>query len=66
MFDCQSAVDLVIGNSTSDIDRINDILEEIDELVEKLTKVEFQWVRGHNGNQYNEIVDSVAYSCAQG
>ena len=24
--DCQSAVDLVIGNSTSDIDRINDIL----------------------------------------
>ena len=64
--DCQSAVDLVIGNSTSDIDRINDILEEIDELVEKLIKVEFQWVRGHNGNQYNEIAASVAYSCAQG
>lgn len=28
----------------------------------KLKSVEFVWVKGHNGNKYNEIVDSMANS----
>ena len=64
--DCQSAVDLCNGISESHIGKICRILEDIDDLVNGFRKVEFQWVRSHNGNHYNELADTVAYSCAQG
>jgi ribonuclease HI len=27
-----------------------------------LKSIEFRWVKGHNGDEYNELVDSMAYS----
>ena len=64
--DCQSAVHLAKGISNSSIGVINSILNDIDRLVGKFHRVEFQWVRSHNGNHYNELADSIAYACAQG
>lgn len=31
----------------------------------KNRKINYQWVKAHNGNKYNEIVDSLAYKAAK-
>jgi len=31
----------------------------------KNRKINYQWVKAHNGNKYNEIVDSLAYQAAK-
>ncbi len=31
----------------------------------KNRKINYQWVKAHNGNKYNEIVDSLAYQVAK-
>ena len=36
-----------------------DLLQSIDELI-NFHQVSFQWVKGHSGDKYNEIVDSLA------
>lgn len=36
-----------------------DLLERLDKLCQ-IHQVEFKWVRGHNGNRYNEWVNRVA------
>lgn len=36
-----------------------DLWEMIDEIVSKV-KIKWIWVKGHNGNKYNEIVDKIA------
>lgn len=28
--------------------------------IERLKQVQFEWVKGHNGNEYNELVDALA------
>lgn len=38
-----------------------DLFEEIKEL-EKIGNFKFNWVRSHNGNEYNEYVDDLAFN----
>ena len=42
-----------------------ELWEELKLVLETRT-VEFQWVRGHNGNEMNELVDVMANEAAQG
>lgn len=37
-----------------------DLWNELRKCIRNKEKVQFQWVRGHNGNKYNEICDSLA------
>lgn len=37
-----------------------ELIQEYDALWESGKRIELQWVRGHNGNQYNEIADKLA------
>ena len=41
-----------------------DLWEEYDK-VSKGKDITFKWVKAHNGNKYNEIVDSIAYKEAR-
>ena len=38
---------------------------EMDALAEKMTHVEWTWVKAHNGNPLNELVDRLARDCAK-
>lgn len=38
-----------------------DLITLFHELSARLSNVEFEWVKGHDGNEYNELVDSMAY-----
>lgn len=38
----------------------NKDLWEIYDLKSKNKKISYEWVKGHNGNEYNELVDNVA------
>lgn len=40
-----------------------DLWQELDALMEK-HQVDFQWVKGHAGNEYNELCDSLAVEAA--
>jgi len=63
--DCMSALDLATGEGTTKSDLTWQILDKIDDLCNRIdTPIEFQWVKAHNGNQYNEIADSLAYEHA--
>lgn len=37
-----------------------ELLEKIHEQIKQFKSVGFQWVKGHSGNQYNELVDRLA------
>lgn len=39
-----------------------DLINLYHHCVAHLKSVEFRWVKGHNGDEYNELVDSIAYS----
>lgn len=39
-----------------------ELISEIKSLISTFSKVSFVWVRGHNGNKENEIVDDLAVS----
>lgn len=41
-----------------------DLWEEYD-LISKDKKIKYTWVRGHNGNKYNEFVDNLAHNYAK-
>ena len=44
---------------------ITEFIEKIDELTFLLDcPIEYQWVRAHNGNHYNEMADELAYEHA--
>lgn len=38
-----------------------DLIRLFNKVVSKLNKFQFHWVKGHNGNKYNEMVDTLAY-----
>ena len=39
-----------------------DLIRLYHQCASKLSSVEFRWVKGHSGNEYNEYVDNLAYS----
>lgn len=41
-----------------------DLWEEMDELIEELS-IQFEWVKGHHKNKYNNECDRIAFSEAQ-
>ncbi len=66
--DCIPAMDLACGDASLTRKSTKEaamILEKIDELTFSLgCPVEYQWVRAHNGNHYNEMADDLAYEHA--
>lgn len=64
--DCESALDLCVGDSEPSSEEAHRILESIRRISLRFRVVEFQWVRAHANNRYNELADSVAYQIAQG
>jgi len=66
--DCIPAMDLAVGEvhiTSKDRVEATKILEKIDELTFAMScPVEYQWVRAHNGNKYNELADELAYEHA--
>jgi ribonuclease HI len=41
-----------------------DLWVQMDTLTQKMTSVEWKWVKAHNGHPQNELVDSLAYQQA--
>ena len=39
-----------------------DLWDQYDKISRKFPNIEYEWVRGHNGNVYNEIADSLAHN----
>ena len=64
--DCESALDLCVGDSEPNSEEVYRILESIRRISLRFRVVEFQWVRAHANNRFNELADSVAYQIAQG
>lgn len=63
--DCQPALDLACGEGVTRNPATHALLEKIDEICMEIPcSVEFQWVRGHNGNVFNEMADQLAYEHA--
>lgn len=60
--DSQYAINIFSGNwqASSNMDLLNDFITIKNTLAEKGTKIIFQWVRGHAGNEYNELADRLA------
>ena len=59
-------MDLCVGDSEPSSEEVYRILESIRRISLRFRVVEFQWVRGHANNKFNELADSVAYRIAQG
>ena len=51
--------------STGSAVKNKDLWVRIDALVEKMNRVEWTWVKAHNGNALNEFVDTLARDCAK-
>ncbi len=63
--DCKPALDLACGEGTTSNYTTHLILEKIDEVAMQIPcPVEFQWVKAHNGNKFNEMADQIAYEHA--
>ena len=66
--DCLPAMDLACGDASLTNKSSKEaamILEKVDEITFLLNcPVEYQWVRAHNGNHYNEMADELAYEHA--
>ena len=65
--DCIPAIDLACGDSQVSVHNQEGarILEKIDELTFAMScPIEYQWVKSHNGNEYNEMADELAYEHA--
>ena len=64
--DCQTALDLCVGDAEPHTEEASRVLESIRKLSVKFKIVEFQWIRAHAHNEFNEMADTVAYFIAQG
>lgn len=63
--DCMSALDIAVGDGAPKSNTTWLIANKLDELSMAIdSPIEFQWVKAHNGNHYNEIADSIAYEHA--
>ena len=63
--DCMPALDLASGDSNPSSEETAEIVEAIDEVAVGIdSPIEFQWVRAHNGNKFNEMADKIAYDHA--
>lgn len=63
--DCVPALDIATGDSSPQKAMTQMIAEKIDEICFELdAEVDFQWIRSHNGNKYNEMADQIAYEHA--
>lgn len=66
--DCIPAIDLACGDASlhsNSTEEAIQIVEKIDALAFGMScPIEYQWVRAHNGNQYNEMADELAYEHA--
>jgi ribonuclease HI len=54
----------VIGTMTKNWKRNKntDLWSLLDKEVQRMKCVDFEWVKGHNGNEYNELADNLASS----
>lgn len=64
--DCEPALDLCVGESVPTNGDDLRVLDNIRDLSQRFRIVEFQWVRAHANNKFNELADTVAYSIARG
>jgi ribonuclease HI len=65
--DCKPALDLACGDGVTSNNTTHLVLEKIDEISMQIPcPVEFQWVKAHNGNKFNEMADQLAYEHAHG
>lgn len=63
--DCMAALDIAVGDGEPKHEVTWLISNKLDELHHQIdVPIEFQWVRAHNGNYYNEIADNLAYEHA--
>lgn len=63
--DCMAALDIAVGDGEPKSETTWMISNKLDELCHQITvPIEFQWVRAHNGNHFNEIADGIAYEHA--
>lgn len=60
--DSQYALNMAAGtwNASSNLDIVAKLRHVIDELRKAGVRLKFSWVRGHNGEPYNELVDRMA------
>lgn len=54
-----------IGAFTRGGSKNQDLINLFHHVSANLQGVEFRWVKGHNGNQYNEMVDRMAAACVE-
>jgi len=63
--DCEPALDLAVGDKETHNEEIFGILEMIDTACMEIhCDVEFQWVKAHNNNKFNDLADKIAYDHA--
>lgn len=63
--DCMAALDIAVGDGEPKHEMTWMISNKLDELCHEIpVPIEFQWVRAHNGNYFNEIADGIAYEHA--
>lgn len=55
--DSQYAINTLSGNWKPK--KNHDLIYQYNERIKNLSSVSFRWVKGHNGNKYNEMVDSM-------
>lgn len=56
---------ITVLTSTKRQKKNNDLINLYHSVSSRLTRIEFVWVRGHNGDKYNEYVDGLANEAYQ-
>lgn len=65
--DSQYCITMLSNNMNAGREGIKnaDIIHKYFRYAARLKTIRFKWVKGHNGNKYNEMVDSLAFSRAE-
>jgi len=65
--DCEPALEIAEGDVISYKKELREVGESIDQIIKDYRcDIEFQWVRGHADNEFNNMTDYLAYHHAQG